>query len=804
VTVAARRAVVRWSWRLFRREWRQQVLVLLLLTTTVTGAVYGALAARSLIPNSDGEFGSASHTLDIAVLDPAELRESEAALTSWFGTVDVIGSRPVAVPGAVNTVEYRSQDPDGAYGSPMLALRSGHFPTVDEIAVTEGVAEDQDVRVGDTLDLDGTTRPVVGIIENPADLADEFALVPPGDPASTSHTVLVQATNDRVRELPTSVHIEVVSERGNDETTTAAVAALSVAMVVAILVCLVAAAGFVVIAQRRLRQLGMLAAIGATERHLRLVVVANGVVVGMVAAIVGAVLSVVAWLATSPLLESSAGHRLDRYDLPWWIVVAAMVLALLTATAAAWWPGRAVSRVPITMALSSRPPQPRSVHRSAVVALGLVVGGAVGLAAGVDNTNEEANALLVLPAIAALVAGLLLLSPLAIRALTPIGRRTPIAVRLAVRDVIRYQARSSVALAAITLSLGLAVTTVIVAGAAEDGPTSGNLSDQQMLVRLGTSEPMLPALSDEAIADRQSEVEELSRTLDAAVVPLMVAISPAPEMRDGVEHHPIVVLGRRIPNGFRDAGLLYVATSELTGHLGIDVADVDPTVDVLTPEQGDLGFANTPVPTTAAGKREEDPAMVVQAIDVPDYSAAPSSLVMPASVDRHGWQAASAGWILETDQPLTAAQIIDAREQAERAGFAIEVRDEQEALSDVRTAATLVGMAMALAILAMTVGLIRGEATRELQTLVAAGATSGTRRTIVAATAGALALLGVAIGIAGAYLALIAAYLDDLEPLSNVPLAHLVAVAIGVPLLASAAGWLLSGRDPLTSRPALE
>jgi len=801
VSVAARRAVVRWSWRLFRREWRQQVLVLLLLTVTVTGAVYGALAARSLIPNSDGEFGSASHKLDIAVRDPTELQTAKAGLSSWFGTVDVIGSRPVAVPGSVNTIEYRSQDPVGAYGTPMLALRSGHYPTADEIAVTEGVAADQHVTIGDVLDLDGTARPVVGIVENPADLVDEFALVPPGDPAATSHTALVQATNEQVRELPTSAHIAVVSERGHDESTVAAVAALSVAMVVAILVCLVAAAGFVVIAQRRLRQLGMLAAIGATNRHLRLVVVANGVVVGMVAAIVGAVLSVAAWLATSPLLESAAGHRLDRYDLPWWIVVAAMFLALVTATAAAWWPGRTVSRVPITMALSSRPPQPRSVHRSAIVAIGLVVLGALGLAAGVDNTTEEANALLVLPAIAALVAGMLLLSPLAIRTLTPIGRRTPIAVRLAMRDVVRYQARSSVALAAITLSLGLAVTTVIVAGAAEDEPNSGNLSDQQVLVWLGTGEPILPSLSDEAIADRHAEVEDLGRTLDAVVVPLMVAISAdVPEMRDGVEHHPIVVLGRRIPNGFRDAGLLYVATPELAAHLGVDL----DAVDVLTPEQGDLGFANTPPTKTADGQRKENPAMVVQAIDVPDYSAAPSSLLMPASVARHGWQAAPAGWLLETDHPLTVTQITDARDQAEQAGFAIEVRDEQQALSDVRTAATLVGMALALAVLAMTVGIIRGEATRELQTLVATGATSGTRRTIVAATAGALALLGVTIGIAGAYLALIAAYLDDLEPLTHVPLAHLLAVAVGVPLLASAAGWLLPGREPALSRLAME
>jgi putative ABC transport system permease protein len=37
--VAARRAVVRWAWRMFRREWRQQVLVVALLTVAVAAAI---------------------------------------------------------------------------------------------------------------------------------------------------------------------------------------------------------------------------------------------------------------------------------------------------------------------------------------------------------------------------------------------------------------------------------------------------------------------------------------------------------------------------------------------------------------------------------------------------------------------------------------------------------------------------------------------------------------------------------------------------------------------------------------------
>ena len=63
------------------------------------------------------------------------------------------------------------------------------------------------------------------------------------------------------------------------------------------------------------------------------------------------------------------------------------------------------------------------------------------------------------------------------------------------------------------------------------------------------------------------------------------------------------------------------------------------------------------------------------------------------------------------------------------------------------------GALLALAILAMTVGLIRSESAGDLRILTATGATPRIRRTLTAATAGALALLGAVLGVAGAYVA---------------------------------------------------
>ena len=48
--IASRRPLIRWAWRLFRREWRQQILVVALLTVAVAAAIssVGPMIARLL------------------------------------------------------------------------------------------------------------------------------------------------------------------------------------------------------------------------------------------------------------------------------------------------------------------------------------------------------------------------------------------------------------------------------------------------------------------------------------------------------------------------------------------------------------------------------------------------------------------------------------------------------------------------------------------------------------------------------------------------------------------------------------
>ncbi|MEO6569193.1 MAG: FtsX-like permease family protein, partial [Opitutaceae bacterium] len=107
----------------------------------------------------------------------------------------------------------------------------------------------------------------------------------------------VDASESQVTEfrIPGQNH-RMISARGDlPENVVAALGVFVVSSVALFLVALVAAASFVVVAQRRQRQLGMISALGATERHLRLVMVAGGAVIGVVAAVLGAALGVVGW-----------------------------------------------------------------------------------------------------------------------------------------------------------------------------------------------------------------------------------------------------------------------------------------------------------------------------------------------------------------------------------------------------------------------------------------------------------------------------------------------------------------------------
>ncbi|HEX3623408.1 MAG TPA: FtsX-like permease family protein, partial [Acidimicrobiales bacterium] len=824
----ARRAVVRWGWRLFRREWRRHALILAMLTVAVAATIVGlGTATNASELKADPTFGTAVTVLNLSGTDP-QLSADIAAIRAKLGAVDVVAHQQLAVPGSLSTLDLRDQAPGGTFDSVTLRLDSGQYPTgPGEAAVTSGTAKLFDLHVGSSWTANGQARRVVGIVENPLDLLDQFALVAPGQAVPPSTVSVLTSwrpgVGDRIQ-LPSGTGMGIMA-RGQQSTAAVDAQVLALATLGLLFVGLMAVAGFTVMAQRRLRALGMLASLGATDRHVRLVMLADGAAVGVMGALAGAVAGLAAWFALTPTLQSLSGHRIDRFALPWLAVAATLVLATLTAVGAAWWPARAVARTSLVAALAGRPARPQPAHRLAAAGTVLLAAGLALLFFSNHGTPNNRKWFIILGTLATHV-GLLFLAPLAIRVLAAVGRHAGVAVRLALRDLVRYQARSGAALGSMTLAIGIAATIAISAAASDAPAAAGNLPSDQLLLHVtpDTDAQQTPPLSPAQLQAVTSRLDELAGAIGArAVVPLeqayssMVGLQP-PQPGSG---------GRTIPAGYPIASLsrvtvqahgieisdvdpLYVATPEVLAHFGIAPSTVDPTADVLSARTDLAGLViftpefrggPTPVPQPAGGGPQvpklSDATPKIQALkQLPLGTSAPGVLLTPSAMQRLGLEAVPAAWLIQGNGPLTDQQIQTARTAAAGIGLYVETRTKQASLAPLRNWSTAIGTLLALGVLGMTIGLIRSETAGDLRILAASGAGSTTRRTITGATGGALALLGALLGTAGAYAALLVWYRSDLSPLSRVPVGNLVTLLAGLPLLAAAGGWLLAGREP--------
>ena len=818
------RAVVRWAWRLFRREWRQQLLILALIIVAVGATIIGAaVATNSPQPASFG-FGTAQDLATYTGLNPHVASEI-ATLQHRFGRTDVIENETLSIPGSINTYSLRSQNPLGPFGRPMLALLSGHYPTgAGQVAVTTGVAADFGLKVGDLWHQDGTARRVVGIVDNPQSLLEEFALVVPGQVRTpTQVSVLFDAPGVRASSIGPNVETPASVAQSNAlNPQTISLAVLTIGM---LLIAIMAVGGFTVLAQRRLRSLGMLASLGATDKLVGLVVRANGLVVGAVGAVLGTVVGLAGWLAYRPSLESSSHHVIGVFALPWLVVAVAFVLAVVATYFAASRPARAITRLPIVSALSGRPAPPRQVHRSALPGIIFLVVAFLLLGyAGAGSGNGSGSTPELVFGLVALIPGVILLSPFFLTLMARLGRRAPIAVRLPLRDLSRYRARSGSALASISIGVLVAIIIVIVAAARYGnvldyaGP---NLASNQIIVYTPNNGPSAPsnAAASTSLKTLQSKADAIAGSLGSHDVIALEQTSA------GLDH---------TGSGRNFNGQIYVATPQLLKAFGIKASQVDPTAEFLTMRPGLSGLSEMQFTYGNPGKSHQIspgsgggsgpgpgqgngggnnssgcdaksdclPNPTIQELGaLPAGTSAPNTVVTEYAVHRFHLQSSVAGWLILSPNAPSAAQITSARAAASLAGMTIETKNSQPTSATVINWATIFGIALALGILAMSVGLIRSETAGDLRTLAAAGASSSTRRTLTAVTAGALGLLGAVLGTVAGYIGVIGWIRNNslnggISALTSVPLENLLMILVGMPLLAAVAGWLLAGRQP--------
>ena len=818
--VPARRAVVRWAIRLLRSEWRQQLLILALITVAVGATVVASTVATSTPAPVAGVLGTAQDAASFSG-SPASVNAQIKNLENRWGRVDVIENQSAQIPGTLNTFELRAQDPHGPYGGPLLSLVSGAYPvTASQIAVTSGVASSFNLRIGSSWTVNGVTRKVTGIVQNPQSLLDEFALVIPGQVTNPDNvTVLFDAPGMSATSLSTStMNVTTAQTVANTNEVNPETISIAAAVLGMLLIALVGVGGFTVLAQRRLRAIGMLAAQGATQRHIRLVVRANGAATGIVGAIAGAVLGFLAWLAYRPQAENSAHHVMGVFQLPWTVIGISMALAIIATYFAASRPAKTIAKVPVVAALAGRPPAPKKTRHLAIpIGICFLVGaflllGTAGATAGSGGGQKNGTLELAVGFITLTVA-IVLLAPALLSVVAAAGRRSPVAIRLALRDLARYRARSGPALAAISLSTLIAVI-ICVASAARfanaldyAGP---NLSSNQLIVYEPGNGNGRSAVPDNNPAAAQiAAAPKVAKDIAAELgTTSLIALETS---NVNLNH---------AANGRSWSGQIYVATPQLLSAFGIRQSQINPDADILTMRPGlstmslmQLTYGNQQGGGQGIGPNSANqwPCPVGSCIanppiqeisQLPSGTSAPNTVVTEHAITTLHLQKSvqTSGWLIQVPNGLTATQVTDAQRIAAAAGMGVETRNSIPSLAQIIDAATLFGIVLAIGILGLSVGLVRSEAARDLRTLSATGAGGSTRRAITATTAGALAFTGAVVGIVGGYLAAIGFFrsnsLDGLSSLTSIPVTNLLVILVGMPLAATVLGWLLAGRDP--------
>ena len=405
------------------------------------------------------------------------------------------------------------------------------------------------------------------------------------------------------------------------------------------------------------------------------------------------------------------------------------------------------------------------------------------------------------------------------------GPRSPVAVRIALRDLARYRARSGAALAAVSFAVFLAMLSTLGASfrfsMALDW-TGENLTSSQLIVYTsahggganggpagGPQGPAAQTQPQTGVRALHAQVTTLASQLRAqGALPLYTAV-PA-HLGPGTSA-TLVQAGTL--NNF--SGTVYVATPALLAGYGIKQNQIGASTAILTMRPGlaaepDMQLTSCSLPavssyTCPAAATISDP--VIQTFgSLPSGTSAPNTVLTMHAVQALHATMLLNGWLVQAPKPLTAVQISSARSAVAAAGGTLETKSGELGLSQITNGATAAGILIALGVLAMSVGLIRSESAGDLRTLAAVGASGRTRRTITSATAGALALLGAVLGSAVAFAAIVAWAPTSLGgTLAHVPWADVLLILAGLPVAAAVAGWLLAGRQPpAISRQPLE
>lgn len=588
---------------------------------------------------------------------------------------------------------------------------------------------------------------------------------------------------------------------------------------------------FAVGARRSARSLALVAANGGSQRSLRAMVLGTGVVIGVGASMLGVLLGVAGAGALLVVLDESL-RGLRFLTVPWLQVQGILVVGVLLATAAAWLPARGASRADVVAVLAGR--RGETAHRRWPAVAGTVVA-AAGFA-GAVAAGLAGRPLLLAGGVVVGELGLVLAGGGIVALLGRVAGPLPLSWRFALRDAARHRSRTAPAVAAVLVACAGASGGLVYSAS----QALHDYRSQSVMAAPGT---LLVAPADGGAPDAPTSLEQAQvdavRALVAEVAPAAgdlrtitvlrapaegpvttsVFTEPAAGVSTGFSSGPGAVFGPVVDDG------------SLVDVLGIPDADAARAAlhagrAVVAP--ADLWPDGSAHLTVSRWDREQDEevgdarSLQLPAVAVGD-PAGPTALALPlvppelvATADA---PTAVGGLLASPTAPLSTAQV-ETLQAALDERFGTDDWGSCQVCAGVAEAPgrgdewfallLIVGGAGLLALAAawIATALAATESRPDLATLAAVGAAPGTRKRVVAAQAGTVAVVGAVIGTVsgialGAAFVLYERHRYDLVDLTwsvAVPWPWLGATVVVLPVLAVTAAWLVTRSRLVLSR----
>jgi putative ABC transport system permease protein len=826
------RPALRIARRTSRRHPGRTVLVSLLVAAPVLGATFldtayrtASLSAEDRATRSIGAADAALEVTGLArieptgetyVVPPGTAERDPASVRP--GPLLPPGSRlvPVGTPASVQFDAGDRKTPATGVeldtGDPMTAglysLREGRLPSAPgEVALAPRLAERLGAAVGDVVRPVGAPGlRVVGLAADPGCLTCRVAVGLPGwtraAPPGPATRFLVdlpdgadpRAARDRLAASgvlltprDAFLHPEAWGgwgDQGGDD------GLLGIALIVAgiglLEVVLLAGTAFAVAARRQVRDVALVLSNGGRRADVRRMVLAQGLVLGLLGAGLGVVLGVAAVPAARPLLERLANQEIGGLLLSPRDLALVALVGVLSGLAAAVVPAWSAARVPVVAALAGRYGRVGRVGRRIgtagllVTVAGLLVAGLVSWqwaqarrAAEAAGTVETGLTwpLAMLAGFGLAMVGLTVAAPSLVAVAGRLARRLPLTGRLAVRDAARHRHRTGPAVGAVLVAVAGSVA-VAVAVASYDR------HDRDAYV------PALPMGMAALYAGTDPRVTVNEARSAAAELPA-TGIVQVPGLRRGTG-----------PDGERayaelPAGSTYSGSSSWTVSTGPEVVALvagDRAAEARAVLAGGRALVTEPglvrdgTVRVSIGERVQSlPATVLEARR---YSALPVVVLDEGTVRRLGLRPV-------VEQVLIRTSRVPTEEEEDRARSAVGedigyLRVERGYSAPYLPGfLALIGGAglVTLAGVAISVSLSAAEGRADLATLAAVGAPPGRRRGLAMVQAALVAGLGAGLGVLlGSTIGLTIMGGLDGYPLV-VPWTVLLVVGIGVPVL---------------------